>query len=379
MIRQIIVALVLSSVFTGWLHAQQGGEQQTPPTPQPAPAPREPRPTVLAPEPTPGGMRQVNISGRLIADTSRQPDRTIEVKLEGQSSEAAGYAYTDGTGEFTFRGVSIRPDQNYYIVINAEGFKPVRERLDYRIDLTYGGRVTIFLESDTPLFKAVEGNGSNVVGLKQLQAKIPAKAIDEYKKALQESTAGKHSKAVERLEKATKLAPDFYEAQNNLGAQYLRLQRFTEAEAAFERARELNPGAAEPLLNLGSLYYQQGEMQSDSGKTDDAAGAFDKAVDFLDEAIRRNPASAPAHHYLGAALYKTASYEQAESSLHRALELDSKLNDVQLILVNVYTRQNRMAEALDQLKTYLEKNPKSPQRASLERMREQIDKVLKAQ
>lgn len=324
-------------------------------------------------------MRQVNISGRLIADTSRQPDRTIEVKLEGQSSEAAGYAYTDGTGEFTFRGVSIRPDQNYYIVINAEGFKPVRERLDYRIDLTYGGRVTIFLESDTPLFKAVEGNGSNVVGLKQLQAKIPAKAIDEYKKALQESTAGKHSKAVERLEKATKLAPDFYEAQNNLGAQYLRLQRFTEAEAAFERARELNPGAAEPLLNLGSLYYQQGEMQSDSGKTDDAAGAFDKAVDFLDEAIRRNPASAPAHHYLGAALYKTASYEQAESSLHRALELDSKLNDVQLILVNVYTRQNRMAEALDQLKTYLEKNPKSPQRASLERMREQIDKVLKAQ
>ncbi len=119
-------------------------------------------------------------------------------------------------------------------------------------------------------------------------------------------------------------------------------------------------------------------MQSD-GQREDAAGAFEKAVDFLDEATRRNPASATAHHYLGAALYKTASYERAESSLRRALELDSQLNDVQLILINVYARQNRMGEALDQLKTYLEKNPKSPQRASLERMQEQIEKVLKAQ
>jgi hypothetical protein len=44
--------------------------------------------------------------------------------------------------------------------------------------------------------------------------------------------------------------------------------------------------------------------------------------------------------------------------------------------VNVYTRQNRFEEALQQINTYLEKNPKAPQRAPLEKIKQQIENLL---
>jgi tetratricopeptide (TPR) repeat protein len=370
--RKALIILVVLIALPALSEAQQRGEQNpTPPPPQPSPGPRPP---TRVPDRPPANLEtRITISGRLIAN-GRLPEQTIEVRLEGQTSERVGFAYTDGAGEFTFRGVSISPDQIYYLVANVEGFKPIRERLDYGRDLMFSPRLTIFLES---LVTVSSDAGGGVVGLKQLLAKIPDKAVDEYKKALKDSSAGNYKKAVERLELAVKLAPDFYEAQNNLGAQYLRSERFGEAEKAFQHARDLNPQAAEPHLNLGTLHYQQGELQGSAGKSEDAAANFAKAVTFLEEAIRRNPALGPAHQYLGAALYKTGSLERAESSLRRALEIDIKLSEAELILVNVYTRQNRFDEALQQIKSYLERNPKAPQRAPLERIKEQIEKVLK--
>ena len=371
------------AVFLIWfaLHAsaeaQQPGQnpQPSPPPTQPSPDPRPP--TTRQPDrPQPSQELRINITGRLIAN-ARLPEQTIEVRLEGQSSERVGYAYTDGAGEFTFRSIVVSPDQIYYLIANVEGFKPIRERLDYGRDLAFSPRLTIFLESEIVI--STDGGGPSVVGVRQLKAKIPDKAIDEYKRALKDSSVGKHTSAVERLERAIKLAPDFYEAQNNLGAQYLRTQRFGDAEKAFTHARDLNPEAAEPLLNLGSLHYQQGEVQATAGKAEDSGAAFEKAVTLLEDAIRKNPLLAPAHQYLGAALYKTASFERAESSLRRALELDSKLSDAELMLVNVYTRLNRFDDALKQVQSYLERNPKAPQRAALERIKEQIEKVLKSE
>lgn len=293
----------------------------------------------------------------------------IEVRFETDGGQRIGYAYTGLGGEFTYRGVGV--SQDLYVVVEVDGFKPYRERMGYFFT---GGNINIFLERER--FKAVDKSGSPVVDLKQLRAKIPGKAVDEYEKALKESPKGNPSKIIERLERALKLAPDFYEAQNTLGVQYLRLQKYRDAETAFERARDLNPNAAEPLINLGTIYYQEGEIQSDSGNAEEAAGRFQKAVDVLEESIRRNPLSAPAHNYLGAALYKTASYERAESMLNRALQLDEELQQAHLTLINVYTRQSRFNEALDKINAYLKKNPDSPQRAALQGIKEKIEKAL---
>src|SRR5262249_39250151 len=145
---------------------------------------------------------------------------------------------------------------------------------------------------------------------------------------------------------------------------------------ALIRARDLSPKNAEPLINLGSLYYERGQTQSDGGHADEAKAAFEKATEFLEESVRRNPLSAPAQSLLGAALYKTGAIDRAETTLNRALELDEHEQNARLMLMNVYTRTGRFNDALEQAKLFLEKNPKSPQRASVETIKQQIEKAL---
>jgi tetratricopeptide (TPR) repeat protein len=63
----------------------------------------------------------------------------------------------------------------------------------------------------------------------------------------------------------------------------VELGRFREAEAAYERALELEPRSADSLSNLAGLYKEQGRM-------DEAVGYYDLAVGFAPDvpSIRYN-------------------------------------------------------------------------------------------
>jgi tetratricopeptide (TPR) repeat protein len=370
--RPIFAVCLVVVCATCLVHAQggqapQGG--QTPQTPQPTPQP--PRPNVT---PTPAPNQSLRIRGRIIAGPHGLDSAITEVRIETDGGQPVGFAFADSNGEFTFERNGIAPYQNVYAVVKVDGFKPYRERLffsDFRG--SFETVLTIFLEREPTV--TVSGKDGTVVDLKQLRAKIPGKAVDEYEKALKESSKGNRVKAAEGLERALKLAPDFYEAQHSLGIQYIGLQKYDQAETALLRARDLSPKAAEPLINLGTLYYQRGESHSDAGRAEEAGTTFKKAEDVLEESIRRNPLSSSAHFYLGATRYKMGSYEEAETSLKRALELNADEQNARLMLVNVYTKSARYIEALEQTNIFLAKNPNSPQRAALEAIKEKIEKA----
>jgi Flp pilus assembly protein TadD len=369
----VIVAAVLA--LSAYGQQNQGGQQGGQPAPTQPPPDKTPRQPIPQPQPTIPTQRELFIRGRIIAD-AHTTFSILEVRIEMDGGQPLGVAYANPEGEFTFRQSGFGTDQSLYVVVNLEGFKPYRERIGGVFGLNgFDGTVTIFLERENTVRVPAKG-GPAVIDIKQLRAKIPGKAVDEYEKALKESTKGNYGKAVEGLQRAIKLAPDFYEAQHTLGIQYVTLNKYDEAETALLRARDLSPKASEPLINLGSLYYKRGETQSDAGRKEEAATIFQKAADFFQESIQRNPLSAQAHVYLGSALYKLASYEQAETELNRALDLDKDLHDARLTLLNVYTRQARYNEALEQANIYLEKNPKAPQRPALEAIKKQIENAI---
>src|SRR5262245_40215133 len=273
--------LVVAILMCGSLAAQEpdqgpggqappgGGQPPNQPTNQP-----QPRQPINQPQPTnPNNMDGISIRGRIIAGPRGLDRSIVEVRFETDGGQPIGFAYADSSGEFTFRQSGINLDQTLYVVVNLEGYKPHRERLYGLIGNGTFDFITIFLETESTTTVPAKG-GTPVVDLRQLRAKIPGKAVDEYEKALKESGKGNRSKAVEGLQRAIKLAPDFYEAQHSLGVQFMALEKYDEAEAALIRARDLSPKAAEPLINLGTLYYQQGQVQVDAGKTDEADVIF---------------------------------------------------------------------------------------------------------
>src|SRR5437764_1402323 len=79
------------------------------------------------------------------------------------------------------------------------------------------------------------------------------------------------------VEQATKIAPEFYHAFNNLGVAYMKVKRYKDAEAAYRRAKELNPKADQPLLNLAILFIDESDQHRSEGKP-----VFGK---FLDDAM----------------------------------------------------------------------------------------------
>jgi len=72
---------------------------------------------------------------------------------------------------------------------------------------------------------------------------------------------------------AIRLRPSQYAAHYHLGRALLLQQRYVEAIAAFEQARELNPAASLPDLGLGQVYLAQGD--------------YDKALVALSKNARR--------------------------------------------------------------------------------------------
>ena len=309
--------------------------------------------------------------GRVLLATGETPS-DIVVQLLGINNETLHAALTDLKGSFAFYNVVLN-DGEAFLVVEEEGFEPVRERLDGR-DIR--SQYTVFLrpEFDTSATTG-DADSNGPVDLRQL-VEPPEEAREEYDKALEESEKGDHSQAIEHLENALRLAPDFYEAQIKLGGEYLDLGQYRDAEAAYEQARQSNPNGVLVPLNLGILHFQEGELQAAADEGIEALRSFESARDALEEAIALDPISADAHFYFGATLYKMGGYAEAEERLQRVLELEAGFPQARLMLINVYARQNRYEAALEQAVAFLEENPDAPESSTIERVKSQIEAAL---
>jgi len=301
-------------------------------------------------------QRGVEVAGKISFGSGPAPDRQILLDLLTLDGTPIQTTRTLSFGNFSFKNV---PGGQYFIHVNIEGFREVKQRV----------WVTGQMWVDVALYEIPEvvetGGGSadlHRVDAVTLAMRHPEEAVEEHEKSLRDSVKGDTKRAIERLEKALRLAPDFYEARNNLGVQYQKSGRLEDAESEFRRAHELNRNAAQPLINIGSLWLEQGNFQP--------------ALVVLREAVRLEGRSPAALYYLGYALYKLEQLDEAENLLIRALELD-RASTTRLMLANVYRQQQKYDRALEQLEAYLEENPEGEERDAVGDLRSSLLKQLK--
>jgi tetratricopeptide (TPR) repeat protein len=315
---------------------------------------------------------QFEIRGKLIFSVATPPEDRIEVHLE-TNMQRIQTAFTDSLGQFEFR--SLAPGI-YIVSVRFPGYEDVHQQ----VEVYNTHRTTTVNVQMNQLFSfrktrpaGFEGEDPDVVDINQLNKKYPKKALQEYEKALEVSRKGDTAKAIKHLEEAVKLAPDFYHAHNNLGVAYLKAQRFPDAEREYQRARELNPRADQPLVNLAVLYITQSDLRREEGR--EVFGKFlDDAMDKLDEAIKLRPQSAVAHYYLGTAYYKSDFYDEAETTFKKARQLDPAMGNARLMLVNVYIKLKRWNDVAEQIDAFIQENPKAQERKAMEDLRQKLPK-----
>lgn len=87
----------------------------------------------------------------------------------------------------------------------------------------------------------------------QRELRIPAKAAKEFDRSMKAFDSGDFPAAAKHLEKATKIAPDFVQAHNNLGSTYINLKEYDRAIAELQQTIALRPNLETPYHNLAMV------------------------------------------------------------------------------------------------------------------------------
>ena len=133
----------------------------------------------------------------------------------------------------------------------------------------------------------------------------------------------------------------------NLG-RYLLLQRdLDDADAAFERALELDPAYVPALVGAGQSQLERGRAQ--------------EAAVTLGRAVEHDPASADAHFFLGLARHLERDYAGAQSSFARSRELRPWRAEEFLFFGNVLASSGALADAELAYRSSLEVGPEIPE------------------
>jgi tetratricopeptide (TPR) repeat protein len=290
----------------------------------------------------PGG----SITGQVRVAPGNELKSPVIVNLESRGA-TINMIYTDGQGQFGFNGL---PANLYHVVINEKGYQRIEESVAIDPISSSTRLLTIYLvpldakKAEVP--SAIKGGNTHLIGSTDYTQQLPKPARKEYEKGVRSDQDGKPDEAIRHYQKATELAPDFYEARNNLGSDLLTKSQFPEAQQQFEEVIRLHPSDAAGYFNLGNLYLLTHQ--------------YEKAQEWVKQGLSRQPDSAFGHFLQGSLYARGGNAQEAENALRRCLELDPLMSKAHLALVNLYLQQKRSDDAASELRDFLQRFPEDP-------------------
>lgn len=270
----------------------------------------------------------------------------VTLEVHGGAMESV---YTDDRGTFGFYSLGAN---QYRVVVNDDAYQPASQTVSVYPDVQPMNFVQFYLvpretaKKQDPATGQVPGNNPYLIDPHQYLRDFPKKTVKEFQKGVDAEKHGNLEEAIRHYEKAIGNSADFYPAHNNLGSAYLSRQRIGEAQAQFEAAIKGNQNDAEARFNLANVLI--------------LTKRYDDAAVEIQEGFQRQPVSAFGQFLQGSLYSRTDRPQLAEKSLLRAMELDPKMQQAYLQLVNLYLQQRRNSDAISKLETYLKEFPDSP-------------------
>jgi tetratricopeptide (TPR) repeat protein len=254
-------------------------------------------------------------------------------------------------GSFNFPSVSAG---NYTVVIDAgPDYEPVRESLTIYGTSAFEGRVAPQTVSVQVTLR-LKGGGGTIAGLE----KVPAKARELYTRGMEAAAKGEAKKAVEHLSGAVSAYPEFTQALDALGVQYLKLGQADKASESLQASLKLAPEDLGARLNYGVALLNQKK--------------FSEAELQLRQVLTKNVAIPTAHMYLGIALislsrdekskqFDEGKYVEAQREFEVAVGTGKEeVAQAHRYLGGIYWGNKDYKRAADEFETYLKLSPKAP-------------------
>jgi Tfp pilus assembly protein PilF len=306
------------------------------------------------------GVVSHTIRGKIFLPSGNLPEQRIRVVLELSSGGIAGETFSDSVGNFEFRSL---PNSSYRVTVHSDNrtYETTQEAVDLfgNFPRTFVVQVYLKEKSDGRIFKPMD----KIVSVADFQ-EVPKAAKKAYEKGLKLAQDDKTEDAAARFEEAIKVFPDYLQAINKLGEQYMAMNKLTEAQSMFERAIAVNRKFALPHINLGVLFVNR--------------KSYAQAIASLETANGMDDTYPMSHFYLGVALLNNdpPDLERAEKELERSLAMGGKsFVAARKYLYNLSVRRTDMLKAIEHLEAYLKDAPDAP---DAEEVRQRLASVKKA-
>ena len=301
------------------------------------------------------------IKGRIYFPSGRRSDTRVRVKLESYNSGEL-YVMSDSNGSFTFRGLT---SGSYTVVVDGgDDYETVREGVYIDTDGN-PARSPIRLPPTSRLYtvdislRPKRNTLAKSGVLNAALANVPPAARDLYQKALNAAQTGDSKKAIEELQNALSIYPEFPLALNELGVQYLRMGQPDKAAEVLGKAIRLAAQDFQPRLNYGIALLN--------------LRRFAEAEAQLRAAVGLNDSVPTAHMYLGIVLAIKRKLEEGEKELKIAIASGS--SEVALAhryLGGIFLEKHQYQLAAAELETYLKQAPNA---ADAEWLRQKIKEL----
>jgi tetratricopeptide (TPR) repeat protein len=295
----------------------------------------------------------VEIFGTVFVERGNRPIADIIVNIRSLTGGPFASVLTDWSGRFQVRG--LNPGM-YEIVVEEAGYEPIRETLQ----LVRGPSPPLEL----PLR---ESNPSPVrrtdyaVSVRELR--IPGKARNAFEKGLERLANNDPVRSRTQFVRATTAFPDYYEAYYHMGVADLRLGREEDAAQAFQKAIDLSGGHyAWAQFAVGLLLCRRGE--------------YAEAETVIREGLEVDGRSATGHLFLSVALFRLNRLEEAEGSAREALLRKPGFALAYLVLADVHGRRGEYARQLQNLDAYLKVEAEGPASKRVREVREVVRRIV---
>ncbi len=290
-----------------------------------------------------------SIIGTVFDPSGRPLQQRVRIRLSTMTRGDRVFT-TNENGAFAFRGL---PSGSYTINIDREAeYKPYTTSVDV-IQTSSGGRPTPTVVTVNIRLEYKDRTKAGIVDAELLS--VPSKARMHYNKGLEEAEKGNRETAIAEFKQAIVEHPSFKMAFNELGVQYLKLERPEEADQAFQNALKIDPDSFPALTNRGIAIIMMKR--------------YGEAVPVLRRALKQNDQSAVGHYLLGQALANLGLFDEAEKELVVSLKLGKEqMKEAHRILAIIYSSRGAKKQAAQELQTYLKLAPDTPDADQLREM-----------
>jgi tetratricopeptide (TPR) repeat protein len=227
-------------------------------------------------------------------------------------------------------------------------------------------RVEFLLKPSEPA-RGAGGNPGSASKAIVFYQPVPEAAQKEYTSAVKSLGKNDFKAAVTSLNRAIETFPDYYDALELLGTEYVKQKQYQPALPLLAHAVEVNKDGWRASYSLGIAQFESGQRLD--------------AIKSLRRAVELNPNSANTNMWLGLALAPDAD---ARSEAIEALEKATKLAKdsvpmAYFYLGGLYSKNNRYREAANAFETLLRIAPQIGERDKLKKLIEDYRQKAKDQ